>query len=643
MTTLTQRERNIDASSVNLGGRVFPIEGRVMRSLFSQQPPKVAPADIGVESNPITSTFVFGDTLDGIGVETVGGAERETSSVWYSNMSLRHRDHLVLQNEVTTTAQATAANVNNIAEHGGTIFADHGGTVFEYSTSADSWSSSNALTQNSTDALTVFLNGSETMVFATGTDVEYRIGTTWAANTGQDIEFLTFWRDLLWGLDSSGHLFFTRNLAKAWTATNAQVMEPAGRITAFLRGPEPSGDPEDALYVAAQTGLFIYDNENETFLATRLAQPSIPFHKDNGKGTVAWRESIYFPGGQSLYRFTPASVSQIDLVGPDRRDGLPKKFSGSITTMVAAHNDLLVGLDASGSTGTNARSIFGTGGLGLTGGRSTHRNFVFDSVLTGVGPIFGFNARSWEVKWDAGTAGTAIDDLFISNAYSTYRLWWGHNKRVFFMPIATDIINPRQVPNQTYTDSGFVDYPFFGLESIPKTALQFRLETQDTNDSNTVQIQYALDFDDSDSAFVTLGTQTKNGEVKYPLPTADNRTGVAFDSIRPRLNAKRGTLATSSPDVIKLSLDYLKEMDALWSFQFRVNATNDAYGRTAREKRDFIKGTVGKRGLTDFTYRDEANNLENSWVKLLQVRSVETTGNVDNFLFDVFVAEAVSA
>ena len=633
------RERNVDAHSVNLGGRVFPIEGRVLRSLFSQFPGKVATGDVGIESNPIISTHVFGPTLGGIGEETIE-AGQQSNSVWYSNMSLRARDHLVLQNEATTTAQAEAAAHQLLGEHGSTIFVTVGTTVYEYSNSADTWASSNTLTQNATDILTIFLNGVETMVVATGADVEYRIASTWAAQAGENIEHLAFWRDTLWGLDIAGNLFFTKNLANAWTATNAQVQEPAGRVTSFFRGPEPSGDPEDALYVAAQTGLFIYDNENERFLGTRLSEPNIPFHKDNGKDAIPFRESIFFAGGQSLFQFTPASVTQISTVGLDRRGGLPKKFSGSITAMAVSHNDLLVGLDASGSTGTNKRSLF-SGNLN-SGFHSSHRTFIFDTVKTGVGPIFGRNAQgAWEVKWDQGTPGAAIDDMLVSNAYDQYRLWWVHNKRVFFMPIPTDIINPRQVPSQSYTDLGFVDYPFFGLESIPKTALQFRLETQDTNDSNTVQLQYSLNFDDNDSAFVAVATQTVNGEVKYPLPDMDNRAGVPFDSIRPRINAKRGTAATSSPDIIKLSLDYVKELDVLWAFQFRIDASDEAYGRTAIEKRDFIKDAVAKRGLTDFTYRDESDNEENAWVKLVQVRGVETSGHVDNFLYDVTVVEAV--
>jgi len=649
MTTapVTERARVLDAHTVSLGGRLFPIQGRVMRSLFSRFPSKVATGDIGIEFNPVISTVTFRDRRGGIGVETMEASQ--VDSVWYSNMSLRHRDHLVLQSLVTQTASAAVADVNELSELASAVYVAQATAVYKYSTSADTWTSETglvggALLNSATDSINLLLNGSETMAFATGSEVDYKVGSTWARDT-RDISLLAEWRDLLWGLDSSGNLFYTRALgsgADGWTATNAQVPEPANSARRLLTGPEPSGDPEDALYVATLRGLYVYDNENERFIKTRLR---VPFHPDNGSGTVARRESIYYNAGLAIYRITPGPVTQISLVGPDLVDGLPTDQRGAIAVMADSHNDLIIGLDSSGAS-DQEQQLFTGKGFGATL-KSGQRQAVFASEL-GVSPIMGWNGqeggKGWEVKWDAGSQGKGINALLVSNAEDQYRLWWGHNKRVYYTALPTDIVNPRQTPSQNYTSSGHTDFPFFGLEAVPKTALQFRLEAQDCNDSNTLQLQYALNFDDSDTAFVTVATQAENGERKYRLPLGvDDERGVPFDSIRARVNARRGAAATSSPDLIKLSLDYIKELDPLWAFTFTVDATDGRYGRSAREKRDFIEATVALRGLSDFSYRDELDNEENAWVKMWNVRGLEGTGYTDKFLYEVTVVEAIGS
>ena len=638
-----QRSRITTANTVHLCGRNLPVQGRVLRSLASRFPPKVATGDVGVEQNPVISTKTWRDVTGGVGVETEEPKE-ETNSVWYSNLSLRHRAHLVLPALTTQTASAEAVEIGRIGEFNNSIYASHDDAVYEYSNSTDAWTSSRDIEDAATDSLTLMLSEKETLCFATGVNVHYLIDTGWKKDT-DNIKFLAEWRDLLWGLDTDGKLYFTSSLGDGsgnFTQTNAKVPLPPELITGLLRGPAPSGDADDALYCATQEGLLIYDNENERFVPTRLYKPSIPPHPDNGKGTTTWRESIYFPSGHGLFRFTPAGVTQISVVGLDQRDGLRSNRRGTIVTMAASANDLLVGLDASsGGTEEQDINLFHSQGFGRSFFSGQRWNQI-GRAKQGIPPVVGWNGRSWEVKWDGGTIGKGIDHMLVANAFTRHRLWWAHNKRVYYMPLPVDIINPTQLTSQDYGSSGFVDYPWFGREDIPKTAYALRLQTRNCDDSHTALLQYALDFDENDSAFVTVATQKKDGEITYPLPLAEDQKGVPFSVIRPRITLNRGTVNTSSPDVVKLSLDYGKVMNDLWQFDFTVDLTDERTGYTPTSMGKFIRGLIAAKENCDFTFRDDPTNEENYWVRVVGYREIANTGSTSKAQAVVSVIQVVS-
>ena len=639
---VAQRSRITTANTVHLCGRNLPIQGRVLRSLASRFPPKVATGDVGVEQNPVISTKTWRDVTGGVGVETEEPRE-ETNSVWYSNLSLRHRAHLILPSLTTQTASAEAVDIDRIGELNNSIYASHDNAVYEYSNSADTWSSVRPLARAATDSLTLVLNGSEPLCFATEQEVDYLIGSsTWARNT-TDIKFLAEWRGFLWGLSNAGSLYFTSNLGGSWTLTNATVPWAEGSATQLLRGPDPSGDPDDALCCATQAGLLIYDNENERFVPTRLYKPSIPVHPENGKGTTTWRESIYFPSGHGLFRFTPAGVTQISVVGLDQRDGLRSNRRGTIVTMAASANDLLVGLDASsGGTEEQDLNLLHSQGFGRSLFNGQRWNQI-GQAKTGIPPIAGWNGGSWEIKWDEGTVGKPIDHMLVANAFSRHRLWWAHNQRVYYMPLPVDIVNPTQLTSQDYGASGFVDYLWFGREDIPKTAYALRLQTRNCDDSHTALLQYALDFDENDSAFVTVATQKKDGEITYPLPLAEDQKGVPFSVIRPRITLSRlGTTPTASPDVVKLSLDYGKVMNDLWQFDFTVDLTDERTGYTPTSMGKFIRGLIAAKENCDFTFRDDPTNEENYWVRVVGYREIANTGSTSKAQAVVSVIQVVS-
>jgi len=639
---MTTGTRVIDSRHVSLGGRTFPIQGPVLRSLASRLPPKETQGDYTLESNPIVSTIVWNNHTGGIGQETQSDFSNKT---WFSDLSLRHRNHLVLQRRVIQTG-ATAfllgtgltgvvAALTDLNEQ---IYAAYSATIQSYDNGADAWTTVRTMSATATDAITVSLADSTTAVFARTTGVDFSTnGSTWSQNE-EDAEFLAFWRDLLWTIDSTGALKFTSNLTGSWT-TVANLRSPALPTDLFTG---PGVDPnEEVLYISAQDGLYFYDNLNERVVKTKLA---VPFHPDNGRGSVAFRSAVYYPAGLSVYEYEPAfQQTTIDLVGLDGGDGVPEEQRGTITASARSHTDLIVGVSATvESAGAKSRN-FSTGGAGF------QRQAQFGDLNTGVA-VYGWDGVGWETKWNGRTANADVKAMHVANLYGEYRLWWGSGNQVFYQRMSLGIINPNQVSTFEFESSGSWEGPWFDDGTIhqTKTAVAFHLETENPTSSETALLQYQLNYDTTTTVTVGTNTTTEDKEYILPIQPIESEEGVAFRAIRPILNLTRGGLATtSSPDVKKLALVYVKSLEVLYAFTFQI-ILNEDLRRTALENRDFLqrifdnKSTDGLgRVLQEFTYRDEMDNVQNHWVKPINLEAIEETGHEDDFRWQVTVVQAV--
>ena len=122
--------------------------------------------------------------------------------------------------------------------------------------------------------------------------------------------------------------------------------------------------------------------------------------------------------------------------------------------LAGTHNELLAGLDAQTAPSTIASTSLPYQWL-------SHQGSAVIAGDSGYSLIAGYNEMGWEVKWQAGSAGKAIDSMHVSSAYDKYRVWWGYNDIVHFMDLPKDIINPSEVSEFAYALNATHETPWF--------------------------------------------------------------------------------------------------------------------------------------------------------------------------------------
>ena len=640
------RDRNLEPHHISLGGRSFVTRGNPQRRLVAQLPGKVTSGEWTNESNPIASVRSWTDRRAGIGTENEdpdAGLDR----TFFSTASLRHINHHVLQRRAVATAANTGIGSDETvqfgAELGGEFYSLAGQKIYRYEDATDSWSASlNTFATAPTDVITCPLNGVETLVVAqSGAAVDFTAdGSSWTneAVTTTDIAFLT-WdaaRRYLWGIDTSGSTYFTSNLANGWTQTVSATWLRQGEPTKLFFGAGP-GD-EEVMYSATQIGLYVYDNANERWVPSRR---TLPFHNQNGTGSTAFDESVFINAGLAIYKHTPGSELIVTLVGPDRNDGLPQQYQGSIRAMEGTHTELMVLLDGSNTAGASDAAGGGT----FTDGIHTGQRLGFGG---GKSSIMGWNGLGWEWKWTSDIAGESTTaNLLVSSAYNSYRLWWGANETIYYMVLPVGIENPNQVTNTPRQPSSITQEPWFdaGVDNQTRTALSWILDSEHPSSAETITLKYQVDFDESDSATRTVVTKKTSGVLEIPLPGGDNEEGVPFRAIRPIPEMARGSDLTNTPDLKRLTLKYLKRIQGpLWGWDLVLDLTHAEGGFTPLEQRDFLESLVdpelnGDR-LVQYTSKDEEDNEQNFWVFMIASQASEATGYDDEAFWRVTVVEA---
>jgi len=626
----------VDDNEISLNGVYYPLARPIQSVLASIYPSKVVIGDTSKDSQLYSSIVHWSDWRGGIGKERMAGAA-DVNRAWYSTLQLRYNNHLVLPGLATQTAAVSGvtsgSQVRAINELGNDIYAVWGTSggpnyVHKYAEASDSWGSSLATIPDLVTDSTVFTDagGTTYLVFAhydaSGTGYTYSSdGSSWTSDTA-DAKYLTVWDDRLWGIDHTGQLWYAHTIG---TETNdCKLPVPDGWVTALFVARNAAGTP--IIYASTLDGLFAHDAENSRFIETQM---TFPTHPDNGRGTEKWRDSVYIPSGLGIYKYINGSNSAvITPVGPDRDDGMPSSYRGSVLMLAGTHNELLAGIDAT----TAPVSIAATD---LPQNYSSGKNHVGAMVIepsTGSSSIIGYNEMGWETKWVASTAGKAIDSMHVSNLQSgvagttNYRVWWGFHERVYNLALQRDIVNPSQVPEFQYGTSGFLETPWFDAfqTEVDKLAMQLKVEVEDASSDNTVLVQYATDYTES---FTTLGTITSDGTTTYPFPDSTTPTGTEFRSIKFKLTLTRGSSnKKTTPDVVSMVLVFRKKLEAKWGHQVQIDLNREHRGKSPFDLRAALVTAIEKSTLAEFTFRDDSGGTRNYYVDVRAATGIEYSG-----------------
>lgn len=617
-----------ERNQISINEKLYRTRGKVRLFLASQLPGKVTFGDHDNTSNPLASETSWDDFRDGIGVE-VGDLPRDLNRVWWSTAQLRYQARVILPRLANLTAAAsTSAEVRELIAFKNEIYGCFGTAVHVYNNSTDSWGASlRTLAANATDAAVGLLSGTETLVIANGTDVDYATDSaTWAENTGQAIKYVIFWKDLLWGITEAGQLYYTDDLSETWSA-DALLQLPSGSVTGLLvaRGP----DREEHIYAITNQGIHVHDDRNARFLPTDLA---LPVHPDGGKGSEVWRGSIFISAGNSVYRFQAGSdQTSVGVVGPDQDHGLPSDKRGVITRLLGSHNDLLAVLDASTAAGVTNLNTLASRGVRFHHG-------VTLSASSGYSHILGWNERGWESKWLSTANAQSVSAAVVANAYNAYRLWWAVNTRVYWMQLPVDVVNPLQVSSTEYGTGATLETPWFdmNIRNQRKLALSVIVETKNPTSDETVLVEYATD---NEETYTEIATQDETGETEYLLPNSTTPEGVPFRSWKFRVTFARGSTTTNTPQLVKLTLVWRPRIDVLYGIAADLDLTDTEVGRPVIQQLKDLKQALVSHTLVPVTYKDDASGDQNYLMDILNVETVEDTGKEPRAYVRVTMAE----
>ena len=662
-------------NEISLNGVYYPTTRPVQSVLASIYPSKVVIGDTTKDSQTRASIIAWSDWRGGIGIDRMEEG-RDVNRAWWSNCQLRYKNHLVLANLANKTdtighGLATAGAGTGIAainEFNDFIYAVWNGSngenpkLYVYNNTEDYWwdgrTEDNYIGQHGSDSFGVPDQVTDSLNFTKSDGTNYLVLAHYDANDSgysystvpsyisssdtpaawtndaTDTKYLTAWDDRLWGISHAGQLWYA--LTPGTEANDAILPLPAGYCTGMFVARDAGGEP--IIYVSTKEGLWAHDASNARFVKTEV---EFPFHPHAGKGADRWRDSIYFPSGLGLYRYVNGTNAPVlTVTGPDRDDGLPEDNRGTIMLTAGTHNEFLVGVDA-----TTAPSITSSDSVPYQwkggGGVGGHGSPVIDAG-TGYSSILGYNELGWEAKWVADTAGRRIDTMHVSNAYSNvnenYRLWFGFNNDIYYMKLPVDIINPSRVTEFEYAESGTHETPWFnaGQSEIRKLALKLKTEVQDVSSTETVTVSYATDYIESytEAAVINTASLEASGYASGATAGIDTYTfgssaGTKFRAIKFKLVLARTTNTSTAnykkktPDVVSMTLEWRKKLEAKWGHQVQVNLNKEYKSKSPKDLRKALLDAIESSTLTEFTFRDDSGGTRNYYVDVTSATGIE--------------------
>ena len=612
-------DRVIKKLEIELNSYLYPITRPVQSTLASIYPSKIVVGDTNRDSNPTTSVLALSDQRGGIGVEVMDG-EAQVDRAFYSTANLRYKNHLILPPLATATAASGISAIIHIPviiEYGDEIYAVFGSDVRKYNDVTDSWGDQlHDLPAGASDALVVRLGATVYLVFAHTNGYTYFDGTTWTDDT-EDVKYLVAWDGKLYGIDHTGQLRYSSSIG-SWT-DDAQLPLPSGVVTDLLLGRDSGG--ATIIYAMTTSGLYAHDGDLQKFIETEVG---LPTHPRNGLRSVKWRDSMYITAGLGIYKYATGSARAVlSVVGPDRDDGLPNNRQGDIQFLVGSHNSLIAGINSSTpdslSSGELSNSVPYVQRLGF-------RSQVVVPP-TGRSMLLDWNESGWMVLWESADSTHALTQgAFVSSAYGKYRIWWAHNQVVNYIDLPSNIVNARQVSSYKFASAFTHDYPHFtaGQSEVTKVAVRLKAETKGVTSDETFTISYAINYSTSFTAFAAI---TSDGTTTFDFPNSSTPTGTTFRAIQFRVVAARGSTNTLTPDLIALTLEFYKKMDAKWLHGVEVDLSKPYNGQTVQQKRANLITAIESGTLVHYAHRDpDANSNAEFYVRIQSATSMESTG-----------------
>lgn len=279
-----------------------------------------------------------------------------------------------------------------------------------------------------------------------------------------------------------------------------------------------------------------------------------------------------------MYRYSTAGGNAVvTAMGPDRDDGVPETYRGTIRSTVGTLNQLIVATHPESGTG---RAV-----------------------------ILGWNGQGWQSMFVGGADAANVSALHVSNVNSNYRLYFGYNGEMHYIDLQEDLLSPITLPTYTYADGDKYHITPW-VEGVGENNIALRVVVGTANistsgsDNETVDVHYAIN---QATGWTSLGTISTDGttQTTYNFPNDTTPSGTSFETIRFRLTLDRGGTDTKSPDVLYLKFIYLPKRAMKWGLDVELNLYKNKNGRSPFEQLADLRTAAESDTLVEVTYRDD--------------------------------------
>jgi hypothetical protein len=622
---------------ISLFDEFYPIIGEVRERNAAQFAEKQVFGDYTKESEVIRSSWVISDQRGGVGVKDMDEV-RDADRVWWSTSWISTKGHLTLPILGTNATNPTGADAYILIEYNNEMYAVFGKDLRRRIEGSNSWSTSlGTLVDTPTDAIV----HKSKLYFACGTDFNRYDGTTLTTGTAlsvggataQKSRYFADWDDKLYTIDDDGQMDFSANADAgsnvAWV-TDALSSLPTGHFTALFLYHDDSSPSKVIIYLGTKVGLYQHDNNQTSWIPTRLP---IPFHAFNCKGVAWWREWAFISSGMGVYQLNTRDGSIVPM-GLDRDQGIPQEYAGNIVKLVPGYNYLYAFVDATSNAG---RDLFGA----VQGGGEFGVGALGNTVIpedTGFSYIARWDGYGWSIVHLSSVTGTPMISGTVATAEDQHRLWFSMDKSVFYVPLPTTLENPLVVSTSTFATqseniTGYFDH---NNEIETKLAALITGFYEGMSDDEYITMEFAYDGADDTWTMLTNddfpdGQIDKNGEHKFLFASG---AGLAFTNVRLRETLYRGSTNTLAPDRRWLRLSYVPLLEPKFAFVATVDCRRNYRRRTAKALDDALHAAQDSQTMGVFTFRNQGSNQEHR-VRITDMPGTMVGGKRHKGIYDV--------
>jgi hypothetical protein len=409
---------------------------------------------------------------------------------------------------------------------------------------------------------------------------EFQAGNSSTGNPCPNADRVVCWDQKLFGLEAdtcgfwmitsiSAHLASAGGSASAWErrATLPVRAYDCTHLEVFRNAAS-----EPVIHAVCKDSLWAYDYAADTWVG-----PIVKFPRQirSGEGLVDRQQTLHIGGGTSIFQY---DTNVFRDVGFGKDWGLPAYRSGPVYRLADAVNWLAVGTDTAVPTRQVQASVLLRSDVG-------YHHF-----------------------WLAPTANTTLSWLHHSYADDRARLYWGESgsvqNAVYYADMPLGVFNPHDSETSEYATSGALTTGWFdgNWQEQLKCGVSLYYRAEDCTGTETIAVEYALDDDETEGAWVTVMTLVEPGTGAVPL--GDFAHGLPFRTIRFRIRMARGTTTGATPVLRALVLKFARRPSPTYAYTLSVVVPPDGYnGKTAIEMEAALEAVLTSETLSTLAFR----------------------------------------